>query len=231
MAQAHQQKITGGRQISDRMDADSATPYFLVRHYVELAMKKPTPGAYSILASLEILRRHYDEAKVLAEKAVALAPNDADSLIALGSTLMWADKSVKAIPYVKEAMRLNPLEANLILGFIYFSLEQYEAAIESAEKSLQDNSKVMRAHLISAVSYAHLGREDKAKEAFNKYLTIHLVIYPNMQFIYFNYPFKNPAVFHRFVEGLVKAGYQKDPNDYYKVNAANKLNGDRRLKT
>ena len=105
------------------------------------------------------------------------------------------------------------------------SLEQYEKVLESAASSLVDNPKLLHAHLVSAVSYAHLGRENEAKEAFNKYLTIYHASYPDTQFIYFNYPFKNPEVFHRFVEGLVKAGYQKDPKAYYKADAANKLNG------
>jgi hypothetical protein len=52
------------------------------------------------------------------------------------------------------------------------------------------------------------------------------VVYPDMQFIYFNYPFKNPDVFSRFVEGLIKAGYyQKDPKNYYQADSANRLNG------
>jgi len=197
-----------------------------MRHYLELAMKNPTPGAYSILADLERLRRHYKESINLAEKAVTLAPNDADALRYLGWILIWADRPNEAIPYIKEAMRLNPLEGNFHLGLAYMCMEKYEKALESAECSLADNPKLLHSHLVSAVSYAHLGRLDEAKVAFEKYLTIYVAgTYPDMQFIYFNYPFKNPDVFNRFVEGLVKAGFLKDPKAYYKVDAANKLNG------
>jgi tetratricopeptide (TPR) repeat protein len=106
------------------------------------------------------------------------------------------------------------------------SMGKYEEALECAERSLADNPKLLHAHLVSAVSNAHLGRFDEAKEAFNKYLTIYPDgIYPYMQFIYYNYVFKNPDVFNRFVEGLVKAGFKKDRTGYYEVDEANKLNG------
>jgi TolB-like protein len=229
LAQAYANAVVGGKAFYKKIGQEIAGSRFLMRHYLELAMKNPTSGAYSLLARLELRRRHYNEAIKLAEKAVAIAPNDDYALRTLGLTLYNADRPNEGIPYIKESMRLNPSDTsigNFSLGIAYMHMERYEEAIKSVELSLADNPKLLHAHVVSAVSYAHLGREDEAKEALNKYLTIYTDgWYPDVQSLYYNYSIKNPDVFNRFVEGLVKAGYKKDPKGYYEVDEANKLNG------
>jgi tetratricopeptide (TPR) repeat protein len=127
---------------------------------------------------------------------------------------------------LKEAIRLNPLEGHLWLGFAYMSMQKYEKALESVEHSLAIQPTVLAPHMFAAVSYAHIGREEEAKEAFKKYLPkLGGVYIRKIQGLYFDYPFKNPDTFNRFVEGLVKAGYEKDPEGYYEVNEAKKLKG------
>ncbi len=50
-------------------------------------------------------------------------------------------------------------------------------------------------------------------------------MYPDLQFLYYIYPFKNPEVFNRFVKDLAKAGYNRGTTGYYEINEANRLNG------
>ena len=228
LAQAYRKNVLGGKSFQDKTGQDFGGSHYLMRHYLELAMKNPTPDAYSILALFEIRRRHYKEALKLAEKAVELAPNSADALINLGLNLVYIDKPKEAIQYIKQAIRLNPLEGNFELGFAYMAMENYEKAIESVQLSLTDNPQLLHPHIVSAVSYAHLGNEDKAKEEFNKYLkSWYDGYYPDMQFIYFMYCFKNPDVFNRFIEGLVKAGYKKDSRGSLCVGRKCPKNSDR----
>ena len=226
LSQAYLNIIVGGKAFILKTGYRISSARYLMRHYVELAMKKPIPGAYYILASLEKNRRHYDESINLAGKAVALAPNDADALRMLGTVLMYDDRPEEGIQYLKEAIRLNPLEGNFLLGLAYMSMQKYKKAIEAAQHSLVINPLLLHAHIVTAVSYAHLGSEEEAKLEFNKYLEIYADgYYPELEFLHFNYPFKNHEVFNRFIEGLEKAGFIKGAKGYYEVNEANKLNG------
>jgi len=226
LAQAYKKNIQGGKSFIEKTGQDFPGSRYLMRHYLESAMKNPIPDAYSILASLELARRHYREALKLAEKAVTLSPNSEAALRTLGWILVLSDRPKEAIPFIKKAMRLNPLEGNFYLEFAYMSMGKYEEALESAEQSLVDNPNLLHTHVVSAVSYAHLGREDEAKEAFNNYLEIYTDgMYPDMQSLYSSYNFKSQDVFNRFVDGLVKAGFIKDSRGYYEVDEANKLNG------
>ncbi len=170
LAQAFEFIWAGGRPFYEKTGYYRVNSRYFMRHYIELAMKKPTPRAYSILAILEHRRRHYNKSINLAEKAVALAPNDADALQSLGMVLIYADRPKEAIKYLKDAIRLNPLEGHYLLGLAYMVLQKYEKALEYAEHSLAIYPNGLGAHMITAVSYAHLGRKEEAKEAFKKAL-------------------------------------------------------------
>jgi class 3 adenylate cyclase len=140
--------------------------------------------------------------------------------------ITYADKPNEAIQYIKKSMRLNPLLGNYQLGWAYMSLGNFEKALASAEQSLALDPKLLHAYLISTVSNSHLGRLDEAKKALTKWLsTFGNEFYPDMQFIYSNYYFKNPEVFNQLVDGLVKAGFKKDSRGYFEVDEENKLNG------
>jgi hypothetical protein len=45
--------------------------------------------------------------------------------------------------------------------------------------------------------------------------------------MYYLAPYKNSELFERYIEGLVKAGLQGDPKNYYKVIEENKLDGQK----
>ena len=43
--------------------------------------------------------------------------------------------------------------------------------------------------------------------------------------MYYLFPYKNPEVFDRLIEGIKKAGFKEDPSNYYKIKKQNKLTG------
>lgn len=54
-------------------------------------------------------------------------------------------------------------EGNFYLGLAYMCMQEYEKALEETKQSLAINPKLLLAHIVSAVSYAHLGQEYEAK--------------------------------------------------------------------
>lgn len=48
---------------------------------------------------------------------------------------------------------------------------------------------------------------------------------PGVQDLYYFIPRKNPEVFDRYIQGLIKAGFKGDPSGYYKLHKENKMTG------
>lgn len=194
-------------------------------------MKNPTLEAYSLASAIEIHRRNFQKSITLAEKAYSYAPNSARAMAASGWKLALTGRTDESIELLNKAIRLDPLDNqitphNLIwIGVCHFSMGNLEEAITYLEKGLSLNPKLNNMSCFLAASRALLGHEIKAKEALAEYLKTYPKWFtPTIQSTYYSWPFKDSKVFDRLAQGLVKAGLEDDPKNYYKLLKENKLN-------
>jgi len=169
LAYTYMSALEGGKQFWDEIGKDFQTARLLARHYVELAMKKPTSRGYQVLARMELYKRNFDRAIDCALRAVAIAPNDADALETLG---LITDNPTEAIKYYKRSIMLDPLHKSTAgIGRAYFAMGDYEQAVKYIEKALKDYPETFALYGNLAAAYALLGNDIKAKEAFKDFFT------------------------------------------------------------
>ena len=124
------------------------------------------------MAHLEINKRNYKKAIDNAEHAVSIAPNNADAFYILGRVMVYTDKPEKGITHYKRSIMLDPLHKSTDgIGFAYFAMGDYENAVKYIEKFFKDYPECSGLRAFLAASYAFLGIDIKAKEAFENWFT------------------------------------------------------------
>jgi TolB-like protein len=200
------------------------------RHYLEIAMQNPNFEAYRLASWFDVFRRNYVMALANAEKALALAPNSNIAHGNLSNILNWIGRPDEALLHLDKAMKLDPKFVDIFLGEkgkTYYLLGDYNKAVELIERSLKLNPGLTAYATYAAASYAFLGQQDEADRAWKIFKDgFSFGFSPTTKFLYYGFPFKDQKVFDRFLEGLVKAGFQGDPSDYYIVHKNSKLSGD-----
>jgi len=111
---------------------------------------------------------HFDLALDAVRRAIEINPNDAQSIIALAETLLWAGRATEALPRLQDALHLDPTngETNFLLGIAYFFLERYGEAVEAMSRGLAGNlgrTTQLTGRPVLAASYAELDRPQDAK--------------------------------------------------------------------
>jgi TolB-like protein/lipopolysaccharide biosynthesis regulator YciM len=156
-----------------------------------------------------VYRRHYKEALAEAERALSMTPDNAETQLTMGETLILVGRSSEAVSFIKKAMELNPNYPPFylhLLGLAHFCLEQYDQALVSLKTHNQRDPKENK--WLLAATYAHIGRDQEASEVLQNYMK-------KLKFTGFtvqsvlkcaNYAFKDPKDTERFAEGLLKAG-------------------------
>ena len=99
-----------------------------------------------------------------------------------------------------------------------------EEATTYLEKGLSLNPQATNFSCFIAAAHALLGHETEARKALAAYIQRLNGWHPPIQFLYYSWPFKDAAVTDRLAKGLVKAGLQGNPQNYYKLSEENKLN-------
>ena len=169
-------------------------------------MDNTNGAAYSVLSWLYATERQYEKAIAESERAVSLNPNSAESYMRLGLVLAYAGRAEEGIPYMQNALRLNPFPScNYFqnLATIYRESGHYEKAIEAAKKALHCEPNTHMPYITLAISYIRLGREEEARAAAAE------VRRTNPKFSLDRFaktsPFTKPSV-DRKIEDLRKAG-------------------------
>jgi tetratricopeptide (TPR) repeat protein len=196
--------------------------------YVDLAMKNPTSVSHRVAASMALYRRQYEEALAQADRAIALDPNDVDSLYTMAYVLMAAGRPKEGVEFTKRGMRLDPHNAAYplyLLGMAHFCMGQLEEAVNSMERALKHNPQLPECAPVLSAAYAHLGRDQEARTALNDYLKARPRRYHKQSWITL-VPFKDPEVSDRLLDGMVKAGLRGEPFGNYKISSEQKLTGD-----
>jgi len=131
-----------------------------------LALDSSLPVAHSVLSLAYMWKKQHTRAVTEGERAVALAPNNADSLVWLARILVYVGRAQEAIKLVQQAMRLNPHYPPLYtlhLGIAYHYAWQNEEAIATLKQYLLYNPDHISVHTGLACSYSDIGREEEAR--------------------------------------------------------------------
>ena len=174
----------------------------LARQYWDLAFNTESRSV-----SYSGAPRH-DEAVTELRKAVALEPNNADSLAELANYLVFAGNPDEAATLIRDAKRLNPNIPNWYhqpAGIAEYLSGRYEAAAEDFRAWFEHDVIPFHSALWLAAAQAQTGNNLEAKAALQaaligerKYITTISVVY------YF--PFKHQEHLNILLDGLRKAG-------------------------
>jgi len=152
---------------------------------------------------VSLYQKKHDSSIRAYERALQLNPNDADIISELADTYAHSGRSEEAIALLQKAMQLNPFypdEYLWNLGGAYYTLQQYENAIDAVERM---NNPTEGSRILAA-SHAQLGHLDIARRHADKILEAH----PNFSLQQWQamMPDKYPEDSMAFAEGLRKAG-------------------------
>jgi len=179
---------------------------------VELEQKALTldeflPGPHVVLGFIYLWKKQHDQALAEARQALALDPNNAETLTNLGQILAQSGQPQEGIGMVEKAMRLNPRYPPLYLlqlSLAYRMAGRYEEALAPGEKFLALAPNSAPAHFNLAVIYSELGREEEARAMVADWQR--LAPNASVEFLRQLLPFKNPADVERHLDALRKAG-------------------------
>jgi TolB-like protein/DNA-binding winged helix-turn-helix (wHTH) protein/cytochrome c-type biogenesis protein CcmH/NrfG len=170
-----------------------------------LSLNDSEVRARIILGRIHIFYHRYEQAKTEIDRAIAINPNDAQSLGARGNILMWSGHTDAAIETLELAQRIDP-ELNAFdrfaLSLAYYLKGRYDAAIEQAELNLRKTSGANFSRIVLAAAYAEQSRaEDTARV-----VTMVHRIDPTFDPQEFGSKFLNSVDLEHLREGLRKAG-------------------------
>jgi adenylate cyclase len=159
------------------------------------------------LGGVYLWSRRHDEAVREFEKSISLDPNFALGYMMLGLSLYYGGKSERALEVFDRAFALDPYHPDVYLHFqaqAYFQLGQFEKAVEILKRRLVRNPDTDISRALLAAGYGHLGRGDEARREWQELLRIN----PNYSVEHRRkvLPYKTPADFELFVDGLRKVG-------------------------
>jgi tetratricopeptide (TPR) repeat protein len=221
--------IVGGKKWRDKTGLHEPVCRLRARHYLQLAMKRPTDISHRVATMLAIQRRKYDKAMVEAEKALALNPSGWESNHGMGSVLINVGRPKEAIHYLNRALEIDPLLPGyplFLMGFAHFNMGQFNESIDFIKRALTYYPKSSMMKCILVAVYAHLGRDEEAREALKDYLKFWSPHSPDVSLVMNRWSLKEQKDADRLAQGLVKAGLSGRASDYCKISNQNKLTGE-----
>ncbi len=171
-----------------------------------IAKDNKDPFVHYVAALLGLWKKDYERWAHEADRALSLNPNYGHAHLARGLVHVYSGEPVKGIPYIEQAMRLDPAQQQYrhFLGTAYLVAGNYEtaAAILKERVAITPTTDLSRALLASALG--HLGRAEEARQIWRELKEI------NPRYSYSDHfgrlPFRNPADADQLTEGLRKAG-------------------------
>ncbi|UCH22826.1 MAG: adenylate/guanylate cyclase domain-containing protein, partial [Deltaproteobacteria bacterium] len=198
------QKFLANRGISPRENIKKA---FMLAQKA-LSMDEADSFAHTLMGTIYLLMRKYEEAISSGKRAVELQPNHAMAHALLGSSLNIAGRVDEAIAHCKQAIRLNPFPAYYYyhhLGLCYLQNEQYEDALAEFKKALQRAPNAIFNHITLAGTYSLAGREDEARASAAKALELDPKL--SVKSVSKMLLYKNEAYTKLLIDAVRKAGF------------------------
>ncbi|MDC1286481.1 adenylate/guanylate cyclase domain-containing protein [Gammaproteobacteria bacterium] len=192
--------------------SDSSSPENTLASMLDCAQKALAADpfcadAYGLLAMYYLEVKAFEQAKEMAEKAISLAPNNAQNLGEVSMVLNKTGSPQRALELKKRAMRCCPMYRPGFLrglGLSYYLLGQLESAIGAFKRSIERESEYLSAHTNLASIFGELGRQEEAKEPVREILRLAPGF--SIQAYMKGLSFSNPDVLIRMEAGLRKAG-------------------------
>ena len=191
---------------------DSNSPEMALASMLDCAQKAlaadpACADAYGLLAMYHLEMKEFDQAKEMAEKAISLAPNNAQNLGEASMVLNKTGNPQRALELKKRAMRACPMYRPGFLrglGLSYYLLGQLDSAISAFKQSIARESEYLSAHTNLASIFGELGRLEQAEKPVREILRLapDFSIRAYMKGL----SFSDPEVLTRMEEGLRKAG-------------------------
>jgi len=161
--------------------------------------------AHIVLARVDILHQNYQQAEQETDFAIAINPNDAESLAGRGNVLMWLGRTDAAIEALEQAQRIDPGPTAIdrfALSLAYYLKGRYDAAIEQAELNLRETPGANFSRIVLAAAF---GKQNRAEDAARTVAMISR-INPTFDPQEFGTKFLNPVDLETLRDGLRAAG-------------------------
>ena len=139
---------------------------------LQAAKARPTALAYAISAQLLSQQGRYEEAFADVERAMVLAPGDADNHVAKAGLLNATGRAAEAEAEVRIAIRADPGFAPATLRTLAISLFNQGNFVEAAEildRLTAQGSDVAVDYATLVSAYGHLGRLERVPELVARY--------------------------------------------------------------
>lgn len=133
-----------------------------------LALDPGLSSPYAVLALMQVVDRHYDQALSSAQRAVALGAADADAHMTVAYVQLFSGNHAEAAEAVEAALKYNPnLSAidRYTAGLVFYQLRDYAKASDNFEKAR--DASPGNGDFVSppALVYVRTGRLDDARAA------------------------------------------------------------------
>jgi TolB-like protein/Tfp pilus assembly protein PilF len=203
----YQQYVDVASLASAADSRDSTLASMLDCAHKALAADPSCADAYGLLAMYHLEVKAYDQALEMAEKSIALAPNNA---INLGEASMIMNKTgnpQRALELKKRAMRVCPMYRPGFLrglGLSYYLLGQFDRAIRAFKESIARESEYLSAHTNLAAIFGELENRLEAEATVRE--IIRLAPDFSIKAYMAGLSFSDPEVLTRMEAGLRKAG-------------------------
>jgi len=198
--------VGGGIGDSEQFDKAQASAFRCGHRALEL--DPDCADAYGMLALTHLNAGEHDVAIEMSEKAIALAPNNAELLGGVASAVMRkSGQPERGAELVKKAMRLCPFyRPGLLraLGNNYRISGRLEEAVACYRESLERETGYLAPYVNLASALGELGRQDEAQEAARDVLRQE----PDFSIKAYTsgLAYRNPADRERIADGLRQAG-------------------------
>jgi adenylate cyclase len=134
------------------------------------------PAIYSTLTNLFVMQSQYDRAIKSARQAIELSPGGARSHISMGYALYFSCRFEQAIPFMEQAIRLNPYPPGLYfrsLASAYRFAGRYDESLVTYKKALTLNPDDIFGRLGLTNLYVWMDRMEDAKREANEVMRLH----------------------------------------------------------
>ncbi len=163
--------------------------------------------AVTRLGWIQTFLRRYDQAIANLEKAIALAPNNAEVYADFGQVLNYWGNPERALEMLEKAFSLETFAPPLWIffaGLSHLLLRQYDQALTRFNRVIERSPKITSPYVYLACAYVELDRIDDARE----FIKTVLEISPQytLKEVARIWPYRIDEVRNRFLDGLRKAG-------------------------
>jgi serine/threonine protein kinase/tetratricopeptide (TPR) repeat protein len=139
--------------------------------------------AYALLATLYVIEaanitqnaaENLDASEKAARQGIALKPDSADTLMALGGALTEAGHNLEALKALRQAVAIAPNSETAwdLLGYLYHYTGLLDLAETAYDRSVDLNPTTTRIHWMHARMHLYQGRPEESEEEMRKLLTV-----------------------------------------------------------